>query len=175
MPITTSTIDQSPAIQHGHAFAALSTGHGAILNDFDAARLRTATQGIHTITALLQQRELDVEGSDAGAYAMGQGGSRSGSCPAERNQPQTFGPSQPLFRFSLRISSATRGHFSFCWYFCWYFQHATNWNQALMRVSRHFSIPCGGPVLGGTPTCLFQNPPGLLPERVFVCSMLCFA
>lgn len=67
MPITTSTIDQSPAIQHGHAFAALSTGHGASLNDFDAARLRTATQGIHTITALLQQRELDVEGSDAGA------------------------------------------------------------------------------------------------------------
>ena len=36
-----------------------------------------------------------------------------------------------------------KGHFSFCWYFCWYFQHATNWNQAFMRVSRHFSIPCG--------------------------------
>ena len=47
-------------------------------------------------------------------------------------------------------SSATRGHFSFCWYFCWYFQHATNWNQALMRVSRHFSIPCDGPFGGFT-------------------------
>ncbi len=66
MPIT-STIDQSPAIQRGNAFEALSTGRGAILNEFDASRLSTAMQGIHTITALLQQRELDEEGGDAGA------------------------------------------------------------------------------------------------------------
>ena len=55
-------------------------------------------------------------------------------------------------------SSATRGHFSFCWYFCWYFQHATNWNQAFMRVSRHFSIPCGGPLGGFTPPHTASKP-----------------
>ena len=48
-------------IPHANAFDPLRNSHGIILTEFDVSRLSTALQGIHAITAVLQQRELDAE------------------------------------------------------------------------------------------------------------------
>ena len=49
------------SIPHGNAFDPLRNSHGVILTEFCVSRLSTALQGIHAITAVLQQRELDAE------------------------------------------------------------------------------------------------------------------
>ena len=49
------------SIPHTNAFDPLRNSHGIILTEFDVSRLSTALQGIHAITAVLQQRELDAE------------------------------------------------------------------------------------------------------------------
>ena len=49
------------SIPHANAFDVLRNGHGVILTDFETARLATALQGISTIAAVLQQRELDSD------------------------------------------------------------------------------------------------------------------
>ena len=57
----------SNTIPHANAFEVLRNSHGVILSEFDVSRLSTALQGIHAITAVLQQRELDAEmGGDEG-------------------------------------------------------------------------------------------------------------
>lgn len=49
------------SIPRHNAFEVLRNGHGVILTEFETARLSTALQGIQTIAAVLQQRELDAE------------------------------------------------------------------------------------------------------------------
>ena len=49
------------SIPHANVFEALSTSHGLVLPAYEIARLTSALQGIHAITAVLQQRELDEE------------------------------------------------------------------------------------------------------------------
>lgn len=49
------------SIPNANAFDPLRNSHGIILTEFDVSRLSTALQGIHAITAVLQQRELDAE------------------------------------------------------------------------------------------------------------------
>ncbi len=49
------------SIPHADVFEALSTSHGLVLPAYEVARLEAALQGIHAITAVLQQRELDEE------------------------------------------------------------------------------------------------------------------
>lgn len=53
------------SIPHHDAFEALRNGHGVILTTNETAGLAVALQGIHAITAVLQQRELD-DGQDHG-------------------------------------------------------------------------------------------------------------
>ena len=55
------------SIPHDNAFDVLRNGHGVILSEYETARIATALQGISTIAAALQQRELDAElgGSDS--------------------------------------------------------------------------------------------------------------
>ena len=54
----TTTHDSIP---HADVCEVLSNSHGLILPAYEVARLETALQGIQTITAVLQQRELDEE------------------------------------------------------------------------------------------------------------------
>ena len=49
------------SIPHANAFDVLRNGHGVVLSEYETARIATALQGISTIAAVLQQREL---GSD---------------------------------------------------------------------------------------------------------------
>lgn len=49
------------SIPHANAFDVLRNGHGVILTEFETARIATALQGISTIAAMLQQRELDAD------------------------------------------------------------------------------------------------------------------
>ena len=55
------------SIPRSDAFEVLRNGHGVILSEYETARIATALQGISTIAAALQQRELDAElgGSDS--------------------------------------------------------------------------------------------------------------
>ena len=49
------------SIPHANAFDVLRNGHGVILTDYETARIATALQGISSIAAVLQQRELDAD------------------------------------------------------------------------------------------------------------------
>ena len=49
------------SVPHNDAFATLRNSHGVILNELEVSRLSAAIQGIHAITATLQQREFDAE------------------------------------------------------------------------------------------------------------------
>ena len=51
------------SIPHANAFDVLRNGHGhgVILSEYETARIATALEGISTIAAVLQQRELDAE------------------------------------------------------------------------------------------------------------------
>ena len=59
------------SIPHANAFDPLRNSHGVILTEFDVSRLSTALQGIHAITAVLQQRELDAEMEDGERLTFG--------------------------------------------------------------------------------------------------------
>ena len=49
------------SIPHANAFDVLRNGHGVILSEYETARIATALQGISSIAAVLQQRELDAD------------------------------------------------------------------------------------------------------------------
>ena len=49
------------SIPHHNAFDVLRNSHGVILTELETSRLATALQGVQTIAAILQQRELDVD------------------------------------------------------------------------------------------------------------------
>ena len=49
----------------------LRKSHGVILTERETAHISTALQGIHTIAAILQQRELDAELEDDSALTFG--------------------------------------------------------------------------------------------------------
>lgn len=53
--------DQPKTIPHHNAFDVLHGDHGIIIGKCAVARITTALQGIHAITAVLQRRELDAE------------------------------------------------------------------------------------------------------------------
>ena len=64
-----STIFKS--IPHDNAFDVLRKNHGVILTECETAHISTALQGIHTIAAILQQRELDAELEDDSTLTFG--------------------------------------------------------------------------------------------------------
>lgn len=59
------------SIPNDNAFDALRNSHGVILTEFCVSRLSTALQGIHAITAVLQQRELDAETGNGEGVTFG--------------------------------------------------------------------------------------------------------
>lgn len=59
------------SIPHDNAFDVLRKSHGVILTERETAHLATAMQGIHTIAAILQQRELDAELEDDSTLTFG--------------------------------------------------------------------------------------------------------
>ena len=59
------------SIPHDNAFDVLRKSHGVILTERETAHISTALQGIHTIAAILQQRELDVELEDDSTLSFG--------------------------------------------------------------------------------------------------------
>ena len=59
------------SIPHDNAFDVLRKNHGVILTERETAHISTALQGIHTIAAILQQRELDVELEDDSTLSFG--------------------------------------------------------------------------------------------------------
>ena len=52
------------SIPHADAFEVLHDGHGFILAAHEVARLTTALEGIQTLTAVLQQREIDQDNGE---------------------------------------------------------------------------------------------------------------
>lgn len=61
----------SNTIPNANAFDPLRGSHGVILTEFCVSRLSTALQGIHAITAVLQQRELDAEMANGEGVTFG--------------------------------------------------------------------------------------------------------
>lgn len=59
------------SIPHHNAFDVLRNGHGLILTEFEVSRLSTALEGIHAITAVLKQRELDVDNDPGEGLTFG--------------------------------------------------------------------------------------------------------
>ena len=59
------------SIPHDNAFDVLRKSHGVILTERETAHISTALQGIHTIAAILQQRELDAELEDDSTLSFG--------------------------------------------------------------------------------------------------------
>ena len=52
------------SIPHADAFEVLHDGHGFILAAHEVARLTTALEGIQTLTAVSQQREIDQDNGE---------------------------------------------------------------------------------------------------------------
>ena len=59
------------SIPHDNAFDVLRKSHGVILTERETAHISTALQGIHTIAAIVQQRELDAELEDDSTLSFG--------------------------------------------------------------------------------------------------------
>ena len=59
-----SATKKPSVIENAYAFDAVRKGHGVVLSEYEVARVHSALQGVHAITALLQQREIDTEMED---------------------------------------------------------------------------------------------------------------
>ena len=67
---TTQATPKAKTVPHANAFDVVRKGHGAILCEFDVARVSTALQGAHALIAVLQKREMDSESETSNGLVL---------------------------------------------------------------------------------------------------------